>query len=74
MESLVMQAKAMSLQQHMNDPKWLTTIGLGEVEGKPCFFVYVNDRRSAYKANIPKDWHGVPVKIKYMGAMRLASS
>jgi hypothetical protein len=66
------QTKAATLQQHLNYPEWLTTIGLGEAEGRPCLFVYVNNMSLARKADIPPGWQGIPVNIKYMGTIHPA--
>jgi hypothetical protein len=65
----MIQTKEQSLRRHLNSPKWLTTIGLGEIEGVPCFFIYTNNLSLARKAEVPKNWEGIPIEIKYMKSL-----
>ena len=68
-EVSVLLKKAAELQTYLNNPTWLNFIGLGEENGKPCVYVYVN------KLNIPRSlildvWYNMPVKIKRIGKIR----
>jgi len=60
------ETKAMLLRRHLNEPQWLTSIGLGKSGGAICFYVYANNLSLAKKANIPDEWFGVPIIVKHM--------
>lgn len=62
---------AAELQSFLGCPDWLNFIGVGEVDGKPCIYLYAN-RKKFTRRDIPDTWHGVPVKVKYIGKIRPA--
>ena len=59
------------LQSFLGRPDWLNFIGVGEADGKPCIYLYVN-RKKFPRCDISDAWHGVPVKVKYIGKIRPA--
>ena len=62
---------AAELQSFLGYPDWLNFIGVGESDGKPCIYLYVN-RKKFLRCDIPDIWRGVPVKVKYIGKIRPA--
>ncbi len=62
---------ATQLQPFLGYPDWLNFIGVGELDGKPCIYLYAN-RRNIPRCDIPKIWHGISVNVKYIGKIRPA--
>lgn len=62
---------AAKLQAFLGYPDWLNFIGVGEADGKPCIYLYVNHKKFPHR-DIPDTWRGVPVKMKYIGKIRPA--
>ena len=69
LEVSVLLKKAAELQTYLNNPTWLNFIGLGEENGKPCIYVYVN-KLNIPRSLIPDVWYNMPVKIKRIGKIR----
>ena len=66
-ERLNLEAKALSLRETLNYPRWFTAVGLGEQnDGKPCIYLYVNNISQAKRAGTPNVWQDVPVHIRKM--------
>ena len=64
-------SKAAELQVFLGCPAWLHFIGVGEADGKPCIYLYVN-RKNFPRSDIPDTWRGVPVKVQRIGKIRPA--
>ncbi len=62
---------AAELQTFLGYPAWLNFIGVGEADGKPCIYLYVN-RKKFPRCDIPDIWRGIPVKVKRIGKIRPA--
>lgn len=62
---------AAELQSFLGYPDWLNFIGVGEADGKPCIYLYVN-RKKFPRNNIPASWFGMPVKVQRIGTIRPA--
>lgn len=60
---------AAKLQAFLGSPSWLNFIGIGEADGKPCIYLYVN-RKKIPRCDIPDTWRGIPVKVKRIGKIR----
>jgi hypothetical protein len=53
---------------------WLTAVGVGERNGRPCIILYVR-RAGASDINLLKrGWKGFPVVIKKSGSPRLLAA
>jgi len=63
---------AAELQSFLGSPDWLNFIGVGEVDGKPCIYLYVNRNKNILRRDIPDTWRGTSVKVKYIGKIRPA--
>ena len=61
---------ATELQTFLGYPAWLYFIGVGEADGKPCIYLYVNRNKNFPRSDIPDTWRGVSVKIKRIGKIR----
>jgi len=65
---------AESLQQYLRRPEWLTGIGIGEHNGKPCIVVYVRRANPKEADFLKAGWQGFPVVIERMGRPRLLAA
>ena len=63
---------AAELQAFLGYPNWLTFIGVGEADGKPCIYLYVNRNKHIPRSDIPDTWRGIPVKVQRIGKIRPA--
>lgn len=63
--------KASMFQAFLGFPKWLNFIGVGEADGRPCIYIYVN-KKKVPRSEIPELWEGIPVKMRYIGKIRPA--
>lgn len=66
--------KASQLQAFLGFPEWLNFIGVGLLDDKPCIYLYVNRKKNIPRSDIPDTWCDIPVKVKYIGKIRPASS
>lgn len=62
---------ATQLQAFLIFPDWLNFIGVGELDGKPCIYLYAN-RRNIPRKDIPNTWKSVTVTVRYIGKIRPA--
>lgn len=59
------------LHQWIGYPPWLTSIGLGERDGKPLIVIYL---KTEYRPKLPMlkgGWEGIPVEFKVIGELRI---
>ena len=67
---MTIQQAAESLAQLLQGSPWLTGVAVGEREGEPCIFVYVNSAKQADVGFLRGGWQGFPVEIKRLGTLR----
>lgn len=48
--------KAAQIQAYLGYHVWLNFIGLGEDDGKPCIYLYVNRKKHIPRCDIPDTW------------------
>lgn len=64
---------AAELQHILGCPDWLNFVGVGEADGRPCIYLYTK-RKKFSRDEIPDTWHNIPVKVKYIGRIRTATT
>ena len=63
--------KASMFQAFLGFPEWLNFVGVGEADGRPCIYIYVN-KKKVPRSDIPDSWCDMPVKVRYIGKIRPA--
>jgi len=61
------------LHQKLGINTWLSTVGVGLVEGRECLYVYASRLGAEEKKKIPSTWEGFPVQAKKIGAIRITA-
>lgn len=64
---------AAKLQHILGSPDWLNFVGVGEADGRPCIYLYTK-RKNFPRCDVPDSWHDIPVKVKYIGRIRTATT
>ena len=62
---------AAKLQSFLGSPDWLYFIGVGELDRKPCIYLYTK-RKNIPINDIPDTWFDMPVKVQRIGKIRPA--
>lgn len=59
-----------SLYEQLKHYSWLNCIGIGETDGKPCLYIYVNNLRKMKFDFNKTEWENYPIKIIKMGKIK----
>lgn len=63
---------ASTLRDRLSDASWVTGVGFGEHDNRPCIFLYVKSPKRDEVRFLEDGWQGFPVEVRRMGSPRLA--
>jgi hypothetical protein len=69
---MTLEEAASALRARLHDAPWLTGVGVGERDGRPCIFLYVKSPKREELGFLEDGWHGYGVEVRRMGTPRLA--
>ena len=68
---MTIQAAARSLTDRLRINPWFTAVGIGEIEGNPCLYLYVSSVKNADLSFLKDGWNGYRVEVRRMGPPRI---
>jgi hypothetical protein len=67
---MTIEQAAKALHDRLQQAPWFRAVGIGEYQGSPCLYLYVNSLRHADLAFLRGGWHGFHVEVRRMGTPR----
>ena len=64
---------ARALTERLRGKPWFTAVGIGEADGSPCLYLYVNSARKADVGFLRDGWNGYRVEVRRMGPPRVTT-